>query len=115
MSTETKRILLFLVGCMGSRFGLAWLAYRFPVLLQPLGFLALVPAFGFMYIYINGLRTTGPEVFGGRIWWNDLRPLHSFLWGLFAFMAINNMKDAWKVLFLDASIGLAAFLQHHSM
>jgi hypothetical protein len=114
MNTETKRILLFLFGCMGTRLGLVWIAYRYPQLLAPLGFLALIPAIGFMYIYANGLRKTGPEVFGERIWWNDLRPVHSVLWALFAYMALNNMKDAWKVLLLDVSIGFVAFVHHHA-
>jgi hypothetical protein len=69
-----------------------------------------------MYIWANGLRTTGIETGGERIWWNDLRPVHSMLYGLFAFMALNNMSEhAWKVLLLDVTIGFAAWLQHHAM
>ena len=115
MDVRTKRTLLFLFGCMGTRLSLVWIAYKFPELLRLLGFTALIPAIGFMYIYMNGLRKTGPEVFGGRIWWNYLRPLHSFLWFVFAYMAINNMyDDAWKVLLLDVSIGFTAWLRQAS-
>jgi hypothetical protein len=113
MDVQTKRTLLFLIGCMGSRLALVWVAYKYPKLLRPLGFMALVIAFGFMYIYMNGLRKTGAEVFGERIWWNDLRPVHSLLWGTFAYMAINNMHEhAWKVLLLDVSIGFTAYVHH---
>lgn len=113
MDVQTKRTLLFLFGCMGSRLALVWIAYKYPKLLRPLGFMALAIAFGFMYIYVNGLRKTGVEVFGDRIWWNDLRPVHALLWGTFAYMAINNMHEhAWKVLLLDVSIGFIAYLHH---
>lgn len=110
-----RRVLLFLFGCMGTRLALVWVA-RQPQFLEPLGFLALAISIGFMYIWANGLRTTGPETFGERIWWNDLRPVHSLLWGLFAVMALNNMGEhAWKVLLLDVTIGFAAWLQHRAM
>ena len=28
------------------------------------------------------LRKTGLEVFGDKIWWNNLRPIHGILYGL---------------------------------
>jgi hypothetical protein len=115
MEDKTKRILLFLIGCMGARFGLVWLAYRYPAILRIMGYLALIPAIGFMYIYVNGLRQTGVEVLGGRIWWNDLRPVHSALYAIFAYLAINNVHDqAWKILLADVLIGLGAFTYHHT-
>ena len=62
-----------------------------------------------MYIYMNGLRKNGPEVFGGRIWWKTLTLV------LVVCMAINNMyDDAWKVLLLDVSIGFTAWLRQAS-
>jgi hypothetical protein len=111
MDVQTKRTLLFLIGCMGTRLSLVWLAYKFPQYLKLMGLLALIPAIGFMYIYMNGLRKTGPEVFGGRIWWDNLRPVHSLLWFTFAYMAINNNHEhAWKVLLADVSLGFTAWL-----
>jgi len=116
MDVQTKRTLLFLFGCMGTRLSLVWVAYKFPEFLRTLGFIALIPAIGFMYIYANGLRKTGPEVFGGRIWWNDLRPVHSLLWFTFAYMAIHNMHDhAWKVLLFDVTLGFTAWLANYYM
>jgi hypothetical protein len=114
MENKTKRILLFLFGCMGTRLAIVWLAYKRPDLLRVMGFLALIPAFGFMYIYMNGLRKTGPEVFGERIWWNELRPVHSILWGVFAYLALTGVREhAWKVLLADVTLGFVAFLGHH--
>ena len=72
-----------------------------------------MPAITFMYLYITGSRQTGPEVFGDKIWWNDLRPVHSILYFLFAYNAIIGNKQAWIYLLVDVLIGLASFLIHH--
>ena len=116
MNDIQKRFLLFLVGCIGTRTLLVYLAATLtPPWLYRMGILALVPAIGFAIIYAKGLRTTGAEVFGDRIWWNDLRPLHAALYGLFAYLAITGAQAmAWKVLLVDVSIGLGAFLAFHA-
>ena len=102
-------MLLFLVGCMGSRLSLSWIAYRFPELLPWLGLFALFVSAGFTMIYINGWRKTGIETNGQPIWWNELRPFHAFMYGLFALMAFKGMKEnAWKVLLIDTVIGFLA-------
>ena len=66
-----------------------------------------------MYLYITGSRKTGPEVFGDKIWWNDLRPVHSILYFLFAYNAIIGNKQAWIYLLVDVLFGLTSFLTHH--
>jgi hypothetical protein len=99
---------------MGARLSLTYAAYRFPALLPWLGLLALTISIGFTLIYINGWRKTGVEVGGQAIWWNDLRPFHAFMYGLFALLALNGVKEhAWKVLLLDTIIGFLAFVYHH--
>jgi hypothetical protein len=78
-----------------------------------LGYLALLPAVGFIYIYLTGSRKTGQEVFGEKIWWNDLRPLHSLLYFLFAYNAIQRNKNSWVYLLIDVVFGLFSFLIFH--
>ena len=107
-----KRLILFLVGCMGSRVALVWIAKNYPRVLFYIGIMAVGISFGFMYIWVNGLRKTGIETLGEKIWWNDLRPLHSILWGIFAVMAFQGNQNAWKVLLLDVTIGFLAWLNH---
>ncbi len=116
MNTKHKRMLLFLTGCIGSRLGLVYIAYRNSgkALSELLGALALLPAIGFFYIYLTGGRKTGPEVFGDRIWWNSLRPFHGLLWALFAVLALFRVPWAWVVLLVDVLVGLVAFIAHHS-
>lgn len=103
---------LFLFGCMGTRLGLVWIAKNKPELLKPMALLAACISIGFMYIWANGLRKTGPETFGEQIWWNDLRPVHSLLWATFAVMAYQGSENAWKVLLLDVIIGFSAWVRH---
>jgi hypothetical protein len=114
MNTIQRRFLYFLVGCIGSRVLLTILANKIDNTYLPiLGYIALLPAFGFFYIYVTGSRKTGLEVEGDKIWWNYIRPLHSFLYFLFAYNAITKNKNSWKILVLDVSIGLLAFIVHH--
>jgi len=52
MNTIQKRFLLFLIGCIGTRFLFVYVAKNVDTqYLQYLGYLALLPAIGFFYIY----------------------------------------------------------------
>ena len=114
MKTIDKRFLLFLFGCIGSRLLLVYIAKNIDIkLLKYMGYLLLLPAVGFFYIYLSGTRKTGAEVFGDKIWWNDLRPIHGLLYLLFSYNAINGNKNSWIYLFVDVLFGLASFLTYH--
>lgn len=108
-----RRTAMFLFGCMGSRFMLTFLAKTYPeVVLKPLGIAALVISVGFMTIWMFGLRKTGIETGGKPIWWNNLRPVHSILWALFAFFALKGDTRAWMILLADTLLGLTAWTVH---
>ena len=114
MNTIQKRFLMFLIGCIGTRSLFVYLAKNASEkYLMYMGYLALIPAIGFLYIYITGERKTGAEVFGEKIWWNDLRPIHSLLYFMFAYSAINGNPNAWVYLAIDVIIGLISFLSFH--
>tara|TARA_B110000208_G_scaffold7450_1_gene9479 strand:+ start:880 stop:1248 length:369 start_codon:yes stop_codon:yes gene_type:complete len=109
-----KRIVLFLFGCMTVRFGLVYLTNKMPTKYLPyMGYIGLLPAIGFAYIYLTDSRKTGAEVFGDKIWWNDLRPIHSLLYFIFAYLAINASNQAYIPLLIDVVIGLVAFMVYH--
>lgn len=112
LTTFQKRILLFWIGCIGTRSLAAWLAYSRPQILPYMGAIATVIALGFTIIYVFGLRPTGAEVFGDRIWWNDLRPIHALLYGLFAYLALHGHPNAWTILAADVIIGTVKYLLH---
>lgn len=116
LNTIQRRFLLFLIGCIGIRTLFVYVAKMAqPKILQLLGYLALLPALGFFYIFLTGSRKTGEEVFGDKIWWNSLRPIHGTLYALFAYFAIVKNNQAWKFLAVDVSIGLVAFLVYHTV
>jgi hypothetical protein len=114
MNDIQKRFLLFIIGCIGTRSLFVYVAKNVGQKYLPLlGYLALLPAFGFMYIYLTGSRQTGAEVLGDKIWWNDLRPIHALLYFLFAYNAIIGNNKAWMYLLVDVIFGLVSFLVFH--
>jgi hypothetical protein len=114
MNQLQQRILLFLIGCIGVRSLFVIIAKLVNTkYLKYLGYLALLPAIGFIYIYLTGSRKTGAETFGEKIWWNDLRPIHSILYFLFAYNAIIGNKQSWIYLLVDVLIGFISFVIHH--
>jgi hypothetical protein len=114
MNTIQKRFILFLIGCIGTRMLFVYLAKNAnKTYLKYMGYLSIFPAVGFIYLFLTGSRKTGPEVFGDKIWWNDLRPVHVLLYLLFAYNAIKGNDFAWLYLLIDGIIGLIAFLLFH--
>lgn len=113
-----KSLALFLLVCIPLRILLAYLAKVGSMrVLQLIGLFAATMSIGFMYIYITGTRQTGAEVFGAKIWWNDFRPVHAFIYAYFAWMVFvsQNYDDAWILLALDIVVGLFASLTHYIM
>jgi hypothetical protein len=114
MNVMQKRFALFLIGCIGMRSLFVYIAKTINNKYLPyLGYLALLPTIGFIYIYLTGSRKTGAEVFGSKIWWNHLRPIHALLYGLFAFNAINKNPNSWIFLLIDVCIGFISFITYH--
>ena len=114
MNDIQKRFLLFIFGCIGMRTLFVVIAKNIDIKFLPyLGYLALLMATGFIYIFVTGSRKKFVEVFGGKIWWNDLRPVHALMYGLFAYNAINKNPNSWIFLLIDVIIGLFSFLIFH--
>ena len=114
LTSLQKRLLLFLIGCIGTRLAFALIAKKLPTdYLKYAGYLAILPAIGFLYIYLTGSRQTGPETMGAPIWWNNLRPIHAIFYGLFAYAAIRGDAGAWVYLLADVAFGLLSFTVHH--
>ena len=114
MNNMQKRFLLFLFGCIGTRSLLVYIAKNSnKTILAFLGYITLIPAIGFMYLFLTGTRKTGAEVFGDKIWWANLRPIHSILYFLFSYNAIIGNSRAWIYLLVDVIFGLVSFLTFH--
>ena len=114
MNTIQKRFLLFLFGCIATRLFLVYIAKTISIDYLPyLGYVTIPLVIGFSVLFITDGRKTGPEVFGDKIWWNNLRPVHALLFALFAFYAINKHSKAWIFLLIDVIVGLVAFTTFH--
>jgi hypothetical protein len=115
MSDLKLRFYLFILGCIGTRSLFTISAYRFShtIILPILGIFGAIFALSWFYLIFIGRRDTGPEVFGGAIWWKSLRPVHMTLWGFFAYLALTRNPSAWMVLAVDTILGLQSFLFHH--
>lgn len=66
-------------------------------------------AIAFAGIYIFELRDTAFEA-GGEVWWNQMRPVHSALYFMFAQFALKGeLIHASHALMLDATMGFLAW------
>lgn len=109
-----NRFILFIFGCIPARLFLVFIArYGDKQLRNILSIVTFLIATGFLVVYFGGFRKRGIETGGDIIWWNDLRPLHSLLYYSYSISNYYNYKDAWKLLLLDAFIGLSSFLIFH--
>ena len=114
MKDIQKRFLLFLLLCIPIRIIFVLVAKTINKKYLPYGgYIGLIISIGFAYIYIFDKRKTGNETFGKKIWWNNLRPIHSLLYLIFAYLAINKEKTAYIPLLFDVIIGLISFLIYH--
>jgi hypothetical protein len=107
-----KRILLFVVGCIGIRTFFVITAKNINKDYLPyMGYIAVLISISFIYQFIKKERIIG--AFNNEIWWDKLRPIHAINYGVFAYMAINKSSNAWIPLLFDVIIGLTAHLYYH--
>ncbi len=112
MSNQNK-LYLFLIGCIGTRTLLAFLAYKLsPEHLPYLGFFAFLVGLGLIYNYLFDTRIVAPESSdeNNKVWWNNFRPIHGILYLLFAYFATVKDKNSYVFLVLDVLIALLLFV-----
>jgi hypothetical protein len=104
--------LKYLIGCLGIRTLFAIIAkYINKKYLPFMGIFAIIISMSFIYQFITKERTHG--AFNNKIWWDNIRPIHAFNYGLFGFLAINKSSYAWIFLLFDVFIGLGGHLYHY--
>ena len=106
-----NRILLFFFGCVIARLAIIFIAKNVSIKnLKLLAIPALIIGISFIY---QSIKNKKKGAFGGDTWWSSLRILHSFLWILFAILALNKIKKAYIVLVIDLTIGIIAFINRY--
>jgi hypothetical protein len=114
LTSIQKRFLLFLGGCIPIRLLFVFVAWSIYIKYLPLlGYIALLPAIGFLYLFVSGKRQTGLETQGQPIWWVNFRPIHGILYLLFSIYAIKGIRKSYLFLLIDVLIGLLLFLWFH--
>jgi len=108
MDNLIKRYLLFLFGCIPARLLLTYLAYKQYKIIP---YITFIIGFSFWFIYLTNSRKTGAEVFGDKIWWNNLRPLHGSLYIMYSLAHLR--KFAWILLLIDTLICFISFIMFH--
>jgi hypothetical protein len=111
--------LWFLLGCLGTRLIAALIVKYLPKIYLPYaGILGLIVAISMFFIYIFNLRPTGMEAGGmtgrkGKIWWNNVRPIHAALYAIFAAYAFQKKSYAYLPLLADVFFGLSVWIHHY--
>jgi hypothetical protein len=110
MYTKQQRILFFIFGCITIRSLFVILAKTGNAnLLRIMAIVAIGIALGFLYQFF--VHPTKPGAFQNRPWWNYARPIHAFLYLLFASIILFTPyeKSAWIVLAMDIILGVLFF------
>ena len=119
---ETKRMLLFLVGCIGMRTLLTVTSIEVTKIqngllyLKYMGYVAIFISMGFIYLYVNGNKYADNQLSqykDKKLWWKNLRIVHGIMYSLFALFAIQMKSYAWVPLALDTIIGLSVWTFHN--
>ena len=117
MNNIQKRFLRFLLGCIPTRYSLSYLSYKIDKKYLPyLGLLTLTFALGFLRIYFFGSEVADRQLSWAnveKIWWNHLRIVHGLLYLAFSISAFLKKDYSWKIIMVEATIGLFSFLHHH--
>lgn len=119
-----QRILTFLFGCILLRSILVYLAYYFKEnkhthLMNLLVVVCFLIGLSMILIYFGiGKESADKQLQNWKdddpvMWWNDLRPVHGFLYILFALLTYLGYDNTWVILLLDVIIGLSAWIIHH--
>ena len=112
MNDFQKRFLMFMIGCIGARSGLAYITKVInPNYLPFIGIIIFIGAIRFIYLFFT--NPTGPQFLGKDIWWNNLRPVHFVFYLLFAITALMKKSYAWVFLALDVVFALGSFIVYH--
>lgn len=114
LTSIQKRFILFLGGCIPTRILLLYIAKNIPIHYLPiLGYILLLPAIGFLYLFVTGKRQVGLETQGSPVWWQKFRSIHGILYLLFCIYAIKGISFSYIFLLIDVIIGLILFLWFH--
>ena len=114
--STSKRIALFLGVCVPIRSLIAYAAYRLaPSYPVPTAIALGLICVGFGQTYVRSDPAKDKGLFGGAVWWHQMRLLHSLLYAAAAILAWERSPYTWAPLAIDILTGLAAFIAHYGL
>ena len=103
----------FLFGCLPVRISIALIAKNLDVDYLPImAIFTSIISLGFFNAYLKNSRV---GFFGGDVWWNNYRLVHSIIFGLFSILAFCKHPDSWIVLLVDVCFGLLFFINNYML
>lgn len=101
-----KRVVLFLVGCIGTRLLMAYIPQTLPKNALPImGIAIAIMGLGFLYLWITNSRLNAQEA-GGKTWWAHLRLVHASLYIAAAIYLFKGDRSASIPLVIDVISGI---------
>lgn len=101
-----KRVVLFLVGCIGTRLLMAYIPQTLPKNYLPfMGIAIAIMGLGFLYLWLTNSRLNAQEA-GGKTWWADLRLVHAALYIASATYLFKGKRSASIPLMIDVIAGI---------
>ena len=109
------RTILFFCVCIPVRLFLAYfiqlISVNKPNILKAFGFIFLLPVIMWLYYVITDSKKIG--FFGGKVWWNNYRIVHSISYLTFILLVFINIKYSSYPLYIDSILALIFGLQHY--
>ena len=107
-----KIIYIFLFACFTFRIAISIFAKIININYLPIiAIFTSIISLSFLRGFILNSPKTG--FFDNKVWWQNYRIVHSFNFGLFSFLAFCKNPNSWIVLFIDAWLGVAFFINKY--
>lgn len=108
--TSSSILSILFMLCLLVRFTLTYIVSRLDrKWLKVVGIFGLLISGGFIYNYMINKSVGG---LGGRVWWQNYRPIHAGLYAAFGLMALMGDKKAYIPLLMDTIIGMVVFVYY---
>lgn len=112
--SNNQKYALFLLLCIPTRFGIAYLSYFYSdpknrsvvshLFVATIGVTVLMWMALFLGLVSRGSGFEAPD---NRIWWNYLRPVHALLYVLYLLHYVTKRSNGWIFMAIDPVIGLS--------
>ena len=102
---------LFII-CVIIRLLLVYVTLRIQPTPSFVGIVSMIVSIGFLNSYLR-YKESDLGLFKGKVWWNNLRLVHSVLYFIFGLMTLYEIKYSYIILLIDILIGIIGFTNRY--